>query len=142
MLRSWFVFPLACLVATAIASAEEGAKFNGTWKPIEAEVSGQKLPDEVIKAMQLTMTDGKYTVAVGEKLDTGTYKVDAKAKPATIDITGVEGPNKGKTLLAICELDGDTLRVCYDLTGQKRPEEFKTEKGKALFLIKYKRESK
>ena len=42
-------------------------------------------------------------------------------------------------LLAIYELNGDTLRVCYDLTGKARPSEFKTRKGELLFLATYKR---
>jgi uncharacterized protein (TIGR03067 family) len=57
-----------------------------------------------------------------------------------MDITGTDGPNKGKTILAIYERDGDTLRVCYDLSGKSRPTEFKTETGTQLFLVTYKRE--
>ena len=37
------------------------------------------------------------------------------------------------------DLSGDTLRVCYDLTGKARPTEFKTKKGELLFLATYKR---
>jgi len=55
-----------------------------------------------------------------------------------MDITGTEGPNKGKTILAIYERDGDTLRVCYDLSGKSRPSEFKTTEGTRLFLVEYK----
>ena len=54
-----------------------------------------------------------------------------------MDIFGADGPNKGKTILAIYELNGDTLRVCYDLTGKVRPTEFKTKKGELLFLAIY-----
>src|SRR4051794_40819519 len=36
-----------------------------------------------------------------------------------MDITGTSGPNKGKTILAIYEQKGDTLRICYDLSGKK-----------------------
>jgi uncharacterized protein (TIGR03067 family) len=57
-----------------------------------------------------------------------------------MDITGNEGPNKGKTFLAIYELKGDTLRICYDLSGQARPTEFKTKKDTRLFLVTYQRE--
>ena len=35
-----------------------------------------------------------------------------------MDITGTNGPNKGKTFLVIYELKGDELRVCYDLSGE------------------------
>jgi len=36
--------------------------------------------------------------------------------------------------------DGDTLRVCYDLSGKSRPTEFKTKEVTQLFLVTYKRE--
>jgi uncharacterized protein (TIGR03067 family) len=57
-----------------------------------------------------------------------------------LDITGTEGPNKGKTILGIYEKTGDTLRVCYDLGGKARPVEFKTEKGTLHFLVTYERQ--
>ena len=97
-------------------------------------------PDEIVKSVKLVIKDDKYTVTVGKQTDRGTVKLDTSAKPKTMDITGSEGPNKGKTILAIYERDGDTLRVCYDLSGKARPTEFKTKDGTQLFLVTYKRE--
>ncbi len=54
-------------------------------------------------------------------------------------VNGVKVPNAGKTLPAIYELDADTLRICYDLSGQARPKEFKTTEGTKLYLVTYKR---
>ena len=90
--------------------------------------------------MKLVVEGDKYAVTVGKSpLDKGTTKIDPAAKPKTMDIIGTDGPNKGKTFLAIYELNGDTLRVCYDLTGKVRPTEFKTRKGELRFLAAYKR---
>ena len=121
---------------------EDSKILDGTWLPVEAELGGQKFPDEILKTLKLTMSDGKYTVNVGERVDKGTIQLDPTAKPKAIDIIGTEGPNKGKTILAIYELTGDTLRICYDLAGQKRPTEFKTVKDTQQFLVTYKREKK
>ncbi len=66
---------------------------------------------QLLKTIKLVIKDDKYTVTVGEKTDQGTLKRDTKAKPMTLDIVGTEGPNKGKTILAIYELKGDTLKV-------------------------------
>jgi len=52
-------------------------------------------------------------------------------------ITGTEGPNSGRTFPAIYELEGDTLRICYDLSGVKRPTEFKSIAGTRLYLVTY-----
>ena len=126
--------------ASGSAEKEDSKMMEGTWLPVEAELAGQKFPDEVLKTMKLTMSDGKYTVKVGEQVDEGTVKLEPAAKPKAMDITGTEGPNKGKTILAIYELNGDTLRICYDLAGKKRPTEFKTVKDTQQFLVSYKRE--
>ena len=38
-----------------------------------------------------------------------------------MDIVGESGPNAGRTMLAIYELRGDELTVCYDLERPERP---------------------
>jgi uncharacterized protein (TIGR03067 family) len=113
---------------------------QGTWLPTEAELAGKPLPDEVRKSIKLVVKDDKYTVSVGQNPDHGTVKLNPSAKPKEMDVTGTEGPNKGKTFLAIYERKGDTLRVCYDLSGKNRPTEFKTKEGTQLFLVTYKLE--
>src|SRR5262249_35103719 len=114
--------------------------FDGTWLPVTAELGGKKFPDELRQNMKLVLKDNKYTVTVGKSVDQGTVKLNPAAKPKEMDITGTDGPNKGKTILAIYERDGDTLRVCYDVGGKTRPTEFKTREGTTLFLVSYKRE--
>jgi uncharacterized protein (TIGR03067 family) len=122
------------------SDAQNDRPLEGTWLPSEAELAGKQFPDEIRKTIKLVVKDDKYTVTVGKQVDQGTVKLDPSAKPKTIDITGTEGPNKGKTFLAIYELKDDTLKVCYDLSGKNRPTEFKTKEGTQLFLVTYKRE--
>jgi uncharacterized protein (TIGR03067 family) len=144
MTRSLCVMLFLALSLSCLSQADD-AKDNsqtldGTWLASTAELAGQKFPDEIRKSIKLVIGDGKYTVMVGTAPDKGTVKLDSSQKPKTLDITGTEGPNKGKTILAIYENSGDTLRVCYDLSGQARPTEFKSEKGTKLFLVTYNRE--
>jgi uncharacterized protein (TIGR03067 family) len=82
---------------------------------------------------------GQYVALVSGNPDKGTYTLDEAARPKGMTITGTEGPNKGKTFPAIYELQGDTLRLCYDLSGTKRPTEFKSSAGTELFLVTYTR---
>jgi uncharacterized protein (TIGR03067 family) len=86
------------------------------------------------------MNGGKYEVSVGGKPDKGTYTIDATTKPKSMSITGTEGPNNGKTFPAIYELKADTLIICYDLSGEKRPTEFKSVAGTKLYLVTYNRQ--
>src|SRR5262249_26683745 len=119
------------------SSTKESTTFDGTWLPATAEIAGQPFPEELRKAMKLDIKGDKYTVTVGDNVDKGSFKVDNSAKPKTMDIKGTDGPNKDQTLLAIWELDGDTMRICYDLAGKNRPSEFKTKPDTQLFLVTY-----
>src|ERR1700677_1481718 len=141
----WIPFFTLTLVLLIMQTAKsDGPKdsdaIQGTWLASRAEPGGKPFPEEVRKSIKLTLKDGKYTVTVGKNPDQGTVSLDPSAKPKALDVTGTEGPNKGKTFLAIYELDGDTLRICYDLSGMARPSEFKTAKDTKLFLVTYKRE--
>ncbi len=122
------------------ANAKDQAALQGTWLPQSAELAGVAFPEEIRKSIKLVVKDDGYTVTAGPSVDQGTVKLTASAKPKQMDITGTEGPNKGKTILAIYEQDGDTLKVCYDLSGKERPTEFKSKEGSQLFLVTYKRE--
>jgi uncharacterized protein (TIGR03067 family) len=128
---------LVLLVVVPFAIADAADSFDGTWVPVEAEIGGKSLPDKVRETIKLEIKGDKYTVTAGDSVDKGTFKLNAKAKPATLDITSTEGPNKGKTILAIYEVKGDTLKVCYDLGGKERPKALKG--GEGLFLATYKR---
>ncbi len=120
---------------------DQKKSLQGTWVPEEAEMAGQKFPDEVRKSIKLELdADGNYTVTTGTGVDKGSVKLDLKARPKTMDVISTEGANKGKTFLAIYELKDDTLKVCYDLSGKMRPAEFTTKPGTSLFLAVYKRQ--
>lgn len=138
---------LLVLVAALLISAsalgddvkDELKKLQGKWSPISAELGGTKLSEEQLKAIQLTLEGEKYTVKIGDISDLGTIEIDPSKTPRTMDIIGTEGPNKGKTIPAIYEVSGDTLKVCYSLDGKDRPTEFKAGAATKVFLVVYKR---
>jgi uncharacterized protein (TIGR03067 family) len=136
-----------CLAAasslTTVAADEpaDAKALQGIWAPVKAELAGQPMPDAVLKTITLQIKQGEYEVSVtgAPEPDKGTWTLDSDAKPRGMTITGVKGPNAGKTIPAIYELKADTLCVCYDLSGAKRPTEFKTSAGTQLFLVTYSR---
>ena len=134
-------FLLSLSTAVRGDDKDDASKLDGTWVPSEAVMAGMKLPDAVVKSIKLEIKGKKYTVTIGkEGKDEGTVKVDAAAKPMAVDIVGVDGPNKGKTILAIFEKKGDTLKICYDLSGKARPTAFESKPESQLFLVTYQRE--
>src|SRR6266480_504826 len=86
---------------------------QGEWIPVRAELAGKPMPDAVLKTISLKLTKNDYEVLVAGKPDKGTWTIDPAAKPKSMKVTGVKGPNAGKTFPAIYELAADTLRVCY-----------------------------
>jgi uncharacterized protein (TIGR03067 family) len=128
------------MVASSVTAEVSDSKIiQGTWAPVKAELGGQPMPEATLKKITLELHNGKYEVSVEVEPDKGTYTVDSSTKPRSMVITGTDGPNRGKTFPAIYELEGDTLRVCYDLSGKQRPAEFKTMAGTLLYLVSYHR---
>jgi uncharacterized protein (TIGR03067 family) len=131
-----FVLPIALSFG-----ADDAKAMQGVWKPVTAVLGGKPMPPPVVTAITLMLTNGMYNVTVeGERSDKGTVKLDTAATPRQMSITGTNGPNLGKTFPAIYELKGDTLRICYDLSGEKFPTEYKSVAGTKLYLVTYKRQ--
>jgi uncharacterized protein (TIGR03067 family) len=129
----------ASLAAFAADPPDDAKAIQGNWEPVKAELAGQSMSDALLKSISLKLDSGKYEVFVGNEPDRGTYILDVTSQPRGMVITGTEGPNNGKTFPAIYELKGDTLRICYDLSGAKRPTGFATVAGTKLYLVTYHR---
>ena len=111
-------------------------KFQGTWTFESVEAGGKKLPIDPFKGMTVTFEGDKYSVKMGDMVvEAATLKLDPSKSPRPFDSTVTEGPNKGKVYLAIYEISGDTLKVCFDPEGKKRPTEFKGESGAQTLVI-------
>jgi uncharacterized protein (TIGR03067 family) len=130
------------LVAVAIAGAswadapDETQALQGTWTAVKMELAGEVVPWMVT----LTIANNAYEIVANGLPDKGSCKIDTAARPGRMIITGgKDGPNAEKTFLAIYEINGDTLRICYDLSGKKYPETFATQKGTPLYLVTYQR---
>jgi uncharacterized protein (TIGR03067 family) len=122
---------------------KELKKFQGTWTVARVEAGGKELPIDQFKGMTVTFAGDKYTVKIGDEvIQAATQKLDPSKSPKTLDGTVAEGPHKGTVILGIYEISGDTLKVCFDPEGKKRPTEFKTAAGSQTTLAVYKRAKK
>lgn len=141
MIKYLLSLSLAVVISPAAfaAGAPDAKAIEGTWTPAKAELGGQPMPDAVLKTISLKLTAGKYEAMSEGRPDYGTYNLDATVKPKGMTVTGTNGPNKDKTFPCIYELKGDTLRICYDLSGAKRPAEFKSVASTKLYLVTYSR---
>jgi len=112
-------------------------KLIGTWQLTRGVVGGNALPAEAVKSIRLELTDGRYRLTGAESPDEGTWTLHPDEKPLGMDVKGTNGPNKGKTFLSIFELDGDRMKICYDLSGRTRPTRFESKEKTLLFLAEY-----
>src|SRR5437588_1116345 len=115
---------------------QELKKFQGTWTFESIEAGGQEVPAAEFQGITVTFEGDKYTVKKGDEvIQAATQKLDPSRSPKTLDATVAEGPNKGAVLLGIYEIRGDTLKVCFDPEGKKRPTQFQSASGSQTLVV-------
>jgi uncharacterized protein (TIGR03067 family) len=114
---------------------------EGTWLPVAARVALDELPMDELRVARLVLQGREYRILDRRLavIDCGEFRVDAAMLPRAMDLIGLEGPNAGRTLRAIFELDGDELIVCYDLQGGTRPLSMVPVEDQLLLRITYAR---
>ena len=107
-------------------------KMQGKWK-IEAEViEGQKTPAKLLAKTSITIKGDNLIWEPKEDNGTIKIKLDPSKKPPAIDL--IDGKN---IALGIYQLEGDTLRVCWEdfKSNRPRPKAFEaTEENRYLIL--------
>lgn len=122
---------------------KETKKFQGDWTFESSQTGGKEIPAGELKGIVVIFEGDKHTVKKGDEvLQVGTQKLDPSKSPKAMDVTITEGPSKGAIMLGIYEIDGDTLKVCFDPQGKKRPTEFKSPPGSENFVNVHKRVKK
>jgi uncharacterized protein (TIGR03067 family) len=117
-------------------------KLQGTWLVVETEFEGKTHRGNGLK---LVFQGDKVSIRAkrpGETIEEmkGTFRLVPGKKPKALDLTLNQ---KGKALgevLGIYELDGETLRLCLDKVGAKRPTEFKTKAKTQITVLVLQRE--
>jgi uncharacterized protein (TIGR03067 family) len=115
---------------------KELKKFQGIWTFESVEAGGKEVPAAEFKGMTVTFEGDKYTVKKGDEIiQVGTQKLDPSKSPKAFDVAVAEGLNKGAVMLGIYEINGDTLKVCFDPEGKKRPTEFTSAPGSQILVV-------
>lgn len=114
--------------------------FEGVWIVESAEANGNQVPSELLSSVVVTLKDGAYQFSSAESTARGKVKFDFSQMPFHLDSIEEEGPNAGKTILAIMEPTSTGWRACYAMQdGAIRPKQFKAEADSGHLLIAYKR---
>jgi RNA polymerase sigma-70 factor (ECF subfamily) len=132
---------LASLAMAGDASDEEVKKFEGTWKFVSLESDGQEAPADVIATWRWVFRGKEITM--GDPAQGGakaSFTVDPSQSPRALDMTALDGNEKGKMFKCIYELKGEHLKICLPEGKQAeadrpRPEEFGGGKGLSLIVL-------
>lgn len=123
-----------CLTANAEDAAKATAKLDGKWMIVSMVRNGKE--EETLKGATRINKAGMYRVVDKDDKEIvhGSFTIEAGKNPSTMDMTPASGRYKGKKLLGIYQLDGDSLKVAFSETGTDRPTEF-TGKPGVVYVI-------
>jgi len=137
------IAPAAVLFAVAFgaAAAADGplAELEGAYKAVALTRDGKDEAADLVKSVSLKIAADEFTFSVKDKTFPAKIKVDAKAKPAAIDIAPSDGPEKGRTFLGIYKVENGELVIAFAERGD-RPTAFKGEDG--VLLVRLKKDEK
>ena len=119
---------------------KKAAKWIGTWVYVSGVRAGEDVAKERL-AGEVEIGEKTLTIPAGPDSEfVMAYEIDKSKKPAAIDLEIESGPVNEGTALGIIKMDEGKLVLCYDPTGQNRPEKFEStsENGAFLFVLKKK----
>ncbi len=124
----------------APTAAEELQRFQGTWQIEAWEESGKALTAADLKKRGVFFGGNIFLFSRDRKVHQGgTAQLDPGKSPTTINLSVREGDGKDDVMLGIYSLEGDTLKLCFDPTGQARPKNFKPGAKDGFTLITLKK---
>ena len=117
-----------------------GMTITGNWKIVKAELGSKELPTTSFEHLTLVLDETSYQLIEDRVIDSGLVELVHGMSPAGMRITGVYGPNRGKTFACIYKFDGQDLILCYNLGGETFPSTFSTANQPLFYLVRYQRQ--
>ncbi len=131
-----------------IQKSSAGKSIKGHWIQVSAKQGGRALAGTDVGSTTLTLDDNSYTFTMRNaeggllKQRSGSFKIDASKSPMTCDF--IDDKRTGDQMNGICEIDGDTLRMCLveresASDALTRPTEFASPAGSEMILWEFER---
>lgn len=149
-MRTGYLLPLLFVVASGLAIAQDKSgdaagdlkKFEGTWVLVSGKKDGQPIAADSVSKSRIVWKGKDVVVETPHQLKepikaTATLAAGGRG---TMDFSRANGPDAGKTMLAIYEFRGpDEYVVVFAPSGKARPKDFDTKPGTGHTLHVWKR---
>ena len=128
----------ACRVAVIAGSSDDTEKWQGIWRMVTTTYDGEPQTAD----MEWIVDGDHYTIRLNGQSHVDPYTIKLDSSQKHIDVFHHETPpgTYGGSLKGIYDISGDSLTVCFDLTGQRYPESFNANRGSRQVLYKFRRE--
>ena len=128
----------ACRVAVIAGSSDDTEKWQDVWRMVSTTYDGEPQTAD----MEWIVDGDHYTIRLNGQSHVDPYTIKLDSSQKHIDVFHHETPpgTYGGSLKGIYDISGDSLTVCYDLTGQRYPESFNANRGSRQVLYKFRRE--
>lgn len=101
---------------------------------------GQPAPDDVVKSIEdLKIKGDVFSLKVGGDAKSAKIKIDASKKPAHLDLTPQDGPDKDKTKQGVYKYEKGELTIVLS-EGDDRPGDLEGKGEKEMKLVLTKKE--
>jgi uncharacterized protein (TIGR03067 family) len=129
---------VGCRAPDAAETSHDASKWQGTWKLVSCTNEGQTQ----VADLQWIVDGDHYNIRLDQVTHTDPYPFKLDARRKRIEVIHHETPKGtyGGTLRGIYEISGNSLRVCYDLTGQHYPTSFEAPIGSRQVLYEFQRQ--
>ncbi len=116
---------------------------QGKWRGTTLKINNVEAAVEDAKAFQVTMKGDEMILMTcrGDRCieRKKTFRIDPTKTPMEIDLTSLDGAEKGQTQLGIFSMEEGRWKLCVPFSGGGRPTTFKTKVDDGLMVIELER---
>jgi uncharacterized protein (TIGR03067 family) len=123
-------------------------KLQGNWQATKLVFAGKDVPEDFLKGVSLLVQGNQmittFTLGDQKNMQKASFKIDPAKKPKQIDLVAEDGPEKGKKVEGIYQIEGDTLKLAIVPPdgGGKRPENFNAGGDSTAVVMTFQRAKK
>jgi len=116
---------------------EADLKLDGTYQIVSGEKDGKSLPADHWQGASVTFKGDKIFGTDKDKKEffAAQFTIDVSKKPYRIMMVNTV-PKSGEKANGIISVDGETVKIAYNLPGGEPPADFKTREKQQAFVLK------